>query len=211
MNDKEFNSELDKNIEIKNYVVNDHTNELIKNKINLDTINIIHLNIRSIKKNFDNLMVLLESLIATFEIIVLSETWNITSTEHFNIQGYNIYYSGGNHNQNDGVIIYVKQQYLPNFTTIKFTENTFTNLLIEINNVTFNITAVYRLPSTITDTFLLELEQLLKNNKNKNTIDIFVGDINIDIIKKQDNITNEYLNIVVENGYHPYITNPQIL
>lgn len=205
MNVLEFNDELDEYANIKNHIVSDHNDSILKNKNNVNTVNFIHLNIRSINKNFENLLILLESLSTSYQIIILSETWKIDCLDKYHIKNYNIYYSEGTHNQNDGVLIYVRNEYLPNFTTIKLNENTFSNMIVEINSIIFNITAVYRLPSTDINTFFNDIREILLRNKNKNEVEIFAGDINIDLLKKQDNSTNEYLNLMVENGFIPYI------
>ena len=64
---------------------------------------------------------------------------------------------------------------------------------------------VYRLPSTNINTFFNDIRDILVRTKNNNAVEIFVGDINIDLLKTQDHSTNEYLNIMVEKGFVPYI------
>lgn len=203
----EFHSELEKDGNIKTFVIQDHDDPMIQNNESKSTLNIMHLNIRSINKNMDNLMVLLESLKTEFHIIILSETWRINCTDNFNIKDYNIFYSEGNYNQNDGLVIYVKDKItVTNFKYTKFTENTFANFTFQIEDLFFNITSVYRLPSTNERQFLLELQQTLASNNNKNIIYLLIGDINIDILNnKPDMLRDEYLNITVQNGFLSYI------
>ena len=42
----------------------------------LEKLNVLHVNIRSIKRNFENLKALLEECVLVFNIICVSETWS---------------------------------------------------------------------------------------------------------------------------------------
>lgn len=205
MNILEYNAQLENYANIKTFVVEDHNDNIFSDQQDNSLLNIIHLNIRSLNKNFDNLLILLESLKIKFDLIVLSETWKINNLENFNIEGYDIFYSEGSHNQNDGLVMYVSKNINPKFTTVKFSENTFVKLALEKNNLLFNVVAVYRLPSTNSKNFLHELQNVLSQIKQKNATNIFLGDINIDLHKKDENVTNEYINILAERGFFPYV------
>ena len=207
MNVLDYNSQLENYANIKTRIVLDH-NDIFADKQKNPTLNIIHINIRSLNKNYDSLLILLESIKTKFDIIVLSETWKVNNLEYFNILGYEIFYSEACHNQNDGLLMYVSNNIIAKFTVQKFSENTFTNLTFKKNGMQFNIIAVYRLPSTDGNIFLHELQNILLQNKQKNAINIFLGDINIDLNKKQDNLTNEYINTIAEHGFLSYINSP---
>lgn len=66
------------------------------------------MNIRSITKHFENLTILVSQLSFNFDLILLTETFEITELDLFKIQGYSIIYNGENFNQNDGIIVYLK-------------------------------------------------------------------------------------------------------
>lgn len=85
---------------------------------NLDTLiykqnslNILTTNICSIKKHFDELCIILDNIETKFEVIALTEAWlsldNI-SINNFAINGYTTYSTTNNKNQNDGVVVYLK-------------------------------------------------------------------------------------------------------
>ena len=63
----------------------------INNNIDTNTpksMNIIHINIRSARKNLDEFLINLESTRTKFQVIILTETW-LNSQEDFNeIRGY---------------------------------------------------------------------------------------------------------------------------
>lgn len=72
MNILDYNSELDKHANIRTHIITKHDDQLLQGESNLN-LKIIHLNIRSLNKNFDELAVLLESLKCNFDLIILSE------------------------------------------------------------------------------------------------------------------------------------------
>lgn len=82
-----------------------------KFKTEIGTV-ILHLNIRSARKNFNEFLVYLKNLRSKicFQIIVLTEM-NIYENEvdMFTIKGYNMYYNLRRHGKGGGVAIYVQE------------------------------------------------------------------------------------------------------
>lgn len=170
-------------------------------------LNIIHFNIRSIRKNFDELLVYLEERIKYIDIIVLSETWIIDSVSDFRIPNFDCHYNKSKTNQNDGLIVYIRNNIAVETNIQELTDTNLLNISFKINNTTVGITASYRLPSTDTQLYITELAQYL-DSKNKNQIDIFLGDININLLNYNFLEVNNYLNILAKNGYICYINEP---
>lgn len=80
-------------------------------KFSNKVLSVVHFNIRSVKHNFDELLVIIQTFQLAFcDVIILSETHQIQSVNNFNIPGYNAYYNNSDINKNDGVIIFVKAQ-----------------------------------------------------------------------------------------------------
>lgn len=179
----------------------------IKNKL----LNIFHLNIRSINKNFDQFMVFLEaySLHLTCDIIILSECWSINSEDQYNIRDYNRFYNYANYNKNDGIVIFIKSELNAVVTNMKLerTGITFSRICLDINNVKYGVTCVYRPPSTNIKSFIYDLEQYISSNTNKQ-IELFIGDININILQKNDYDTNLYLSTLNFYGFESTINGP---
>lgn len=100
-------SELEEQGEIKTLVyesVENCTQHIIGN----NKLNIIHLNIRSLNKNFNELLIYLEQFnVENIDIIVLSETWRVDSVSNFNISNFNLCYNESQNNQNDGLMVYL--------------------------------------------------------------------------------------------------------
>lgn len=88
----------------------DYINKLKNLDINsCRNINILHVNIRSLNKNYNELVIFLEQLKEQkSDIIFLSESWHPENLQNFHIPGYDIYSNNAQFNQNDGIILYVK-------------------------------------------------------------------------------------------------------
>lgn len=171
MNVQQFQGELEAFAEVETEVVTpDNIYVNIPNQKENKLLNIFHMNIRSLKKNYDQLNLLLQGTGVSYDLIILSECWRLESPDCFNITGYNAYYSQGNHNQNDGVLIYIRASIVGNFTYSKHTENTFTQINFKYEGYYFVVTAVYRMPSTNMLYFLDELERELSRLNKNNTI-----------------------------------------
>ncbi|KAJ8978551.1 hypothetical protein NQ317_006112 [Molorchus minor] len=94
---------------IQTNIVNDLNEYEKDSKNNLNqTIRIYQMNIRSANKNLDELKITLEEANSDFDLIILTETWEIRDTSLFNIQGYNLIYNEGLYNQNDGVLMHLQ-------------------------------------------------------------------------------------------------------
>lgn len=141
------------------------------------------MNIRSIAKNFDEFKLFLELTSQSYDIIVLTETFQIFDSQFFNIQGYDSLYNNGNYNKNDGILIYVKNGI------------TFTQKIVQLGDVRAleldvstqesteitKITAIYRSPHSCVTTFNKNLNNYLQNLENCSR-HILVGDMNIDLL-----------------------------
>lgn len=164
---------------------------------------VFHNNIRSVYKNYDELSVLLHQFNENFEVIVLTETFQIQDTSIFNINGYNVIYNEGNLNKNDGVIVYLKSNIEYSYEIINISEIKVLKIKIINDNKIIIITAAYRSPSTCLKSFNIGLLNYLSEIE-KNDMHIIVGDININILSDTDYV-EEYKNILNSFGYISYI------
>lgn len=193
--------------QVETIVVDSITNAL-EDTAGKVSLNIIHFNIRSLRKNFEELLIYLQSFcLNNIDIIVLSETWNLENVGNFLIPDFNIYYNNSTHNQNDGVVVYLRNSILADVKIHNQTETNLLRLCFKFNNINFSLTASYRPPSICINTYLSELKNYLTNLQDDN-IEIFIGDINIDILNHFNNDVNNYLNILAANGYLSYINKP---
>lgn len=201
------------NIELKNC-----TNiGVFLNKIPTKT-NIIcmHINIRSIIKNFSSLEHYIHSCTKQIDVIIITEA-NISDTlsNLFNLDGYNMYTNLRKNRKGGGIIIYIKKGnkiIARNTKTIHF--EGITAIITTVTNYSFNLLAIYRPPSTSKYLFIHELQQTcLKFNKHEDFY--IIGNTNIDLatdtpIKHKyttmlcsyglENVISEYTRIESRNG-----------
>lgn len=169
-----------------------------------NSFNIIHINIRSLQKNFDSLQEFLSLLSNRPQIICLSES-RINQVPLINIElpDYKIFHDDST-TRAGGVAIYI----LNNISTdiiSKFHLNTdgCENLWIKINAVDMILGVIYRHPKSSIKLFLEELNKNLEQMKNSNLY--IIGDINLDI---SENSSAEYIDMLASNGYFPLISVP---
>lgn len=174
-----------------------------ENKVGLK---FFHLNIRSINCNFSELVILLQGFEFLYDLIILSETWEVQNTDIFNIEGYRVYYNGSNFNKNDGVIVYSKENLKLQTQLDIFDGLTFMRLKFLFLNHTISLLALCRPPSFDNNLFLERLEHYLSTCEDSN-INLIVGDINLDLLSP-NNFVQIYTNIMHSHGYISLITVP---
>src|SRR5690606_4444466 len=174
------------------------------NSINLvkdDTaFKILHLNIRSIRKNFDSFISYLHS-ISLPDIIILTETWIYSNeTAFFSIPNYNPIFDCNDRSRSGGVAIFIHDG-IQKFKSKRINISC-SNILISValNSRSINILGIYRSPSDDTDIFIDELENFLSNYKSQLVI---AGDLNIDIYKfnVKSRSAQNYLNVLSAAGF----------
>lgn len=163
-------------------------------------LKIFHTNIRSIDKNFDELKLFLRQFVHSFEIIILSETFQIDDLQPYKIPGYSIIYNDGKFNRNDGVVVYVKDCIKYESEVVSLGSLKVMKLFFTWAKKKFCITSIYRLHNVCPLEFNSRLRYYLKEIKGSIDYSVIVGDININILD-QKFFTQEYLNIMHEHGY----------
>nr|CAI5847680.1 unnamed protein product [Callosobruchus analis] len=93
-------------------------------KDQFENVTILHYNIRSLKAHFDELCLNVDTLNekTVISIIILSETWILDDISHYTIKGYSSYYNEASYNKCDGVVVYIKDNFVPKINTISLTE-----------------------------------------------------------------------------------------
>lgn len=195
----------------------------IQNIIDIDTLNIIdaskvtthfkgdyHLkifnqNIRSVTKNFDNLLVALEQIKLMFDVIILTECWISDDFIAPSIQGYDVFSSKDHKNRSDGVMVYTKNTIFGSSipTTIEEANSVCIQCLDSVA-----ITAIYRSPSyNNISKFLISLNDNLQRH-NKYTNYIIAGDLNINIIGDRHHQADDYECLLASYGLRSAINLP---
>lgn len=171
-------------------------------------VSVCQLNIRSVSKNLDDFLILLEQIKSRYDILILSETWEVDDFNVLSVPGYIVYYSGSKYNQNDGTIAFIKENISHTVTLIKKQQIVFMKISCSKKSLNYDIFALYRPPSTDIDLFFADLSEVLREHLEKSNTTIFTGDININILDPLSSDTNHYLNILHTYNFVYYLSTP---
>lgn len=178
---------------------------------------LIHFNIRSLSKNYDNMIDFFSNLNNPFTIICLSEVW-LTNADSklFGIPGYTMEVCVRKDVRYGGSAILVQDNHpyhrrhdlsfsCPNVESV-FLE--FDKTFLSANSRNTIIGSVYRSPSSCSANFCSQLDAILNiiTNENKNVV--ILGDINIDITNPNDSHCSNYTNCYAGYGLDSLITVP---
>jgi hypothetical protein len=179
-------------IEEPNRLKADINNSFSSNESNL---NIISMNIRSVNKNLDSFLVYLTRLRTVIHILVLSECWCDETSIPPTLDGYTLYHSKKSYNQNDGVIMYIKDDIAATVQEIDLIESNC--LIAKMDHLT--IFGIYR-PFEFKDpsNFLDSLDKVLSTTRTRNII--LTGDININTLDSKNSHVEVYLEIIGLHG-----------
>jgi hypothetical protein len=180
----------------------------ILNNFGSKTFNIICQNIRSVGANFDSFQTLIARTDLGFDIIILAECWLQYNPHIPPIQGFKHITSSHPYNQNDGVVVYTRNNLL-GVTVEEPQLSDASSIMIKIGSDTV-ILAIYR-PDALrkqTASFFPSLDTLLRGLGSFQNV-ILMGDINIDITPASiDTNRTEYLNLCAQHGLLPSHTIP---
>ena len=155
---------------------------------------ILFANIRSLRKNHNDLLELIETLDHKFTFIVLNETWlELNEQELFKIDGYNIF-SVPRNRHGGGVLIYCCNIISASqIEHLSFTCPLFESLFIDIKirSHQFTLGSIYRPPTNVSNigNFVCILKEKILSRLTSNNV-ILCGDLNIDLNSNSQHIEN---------------------
>ena len=216
----EFPRLIQNNIDNFQYFSVDKFNEKFKN--NSEQLSVLNINIRGLQRNFDNLLMYLNSITCKFDIIILTEAHlqkNATLTldlhNNFSMEGYKMFYIESSI-KFGGVAMYVKSELEANYCReLTRTNNLCDSLYVKINtnsNKQLYVGGYYRFcrsNSEDINNFISQFHNDLKNNKlHKNNI-IVAGDFNICLLKSTYNDDSlSFLNTILQHNCECLIFKP---
>jgi len=211
-------------------VGNVNANNNKKSKQNTsNNFSLLHINSRSISKNFDSVATLLHTLHNfSFSIIGITETWlHANSPDVFNIQDYNMLHADRKEGRGGGVALYIHTDITHYRLRKDIHIQGIEDIFIEIqNNSGKNILVgtLYRPPSNDVTIFLENIDKSLQELSRENKHIYLMGDYNIDLthsINFSNNPSNrntdqsnhistdmKFLNILSMNSFFPCINKP---
>ena len=182
--------------------------------------NIIHTNLASINKHFDDLAVTLSRINFDFNVIGITEHKihrDVPCATNIDLQGYHPFYYQPTDTSHGGVGLYIKDSIAFNkredlsFNSPGDFESCFVEL-ISPNNKYIIVGCIYRHPSSNLSVQQFNsdfIEPLLKKVSLENKLCILTGDFNIDLLKSDTNDdANEFYNNLSSYSFVPYILQP---
>lgn len=169
---------------------------------------VIHLNIRSIRKNWEEFYIQMKEYTEKFDIIILTE---IAIFEHenmlYNIEGYTGIFYNRKLMKGGGIAVFLKDNLQGSIVKIEqnmYSKHEIIHFKLNIKGKIIHILAVYRPPDTNKAEFIRQIElELVKINDKENVV--LIGDINIDISKENNVYVNSYCDILANEESDIYV------
>lgn len=165
---------------------------------------IVHLNICSMRKNWEQLRDMLINEIIDIDVVVITEI-NIKESENilYNLNGYKlVVYNRENKTRGGGIGMYIKENIeISNITmgNSKGEAYEYIQLTVQIDNKNTTIVAIYRPPDRDVNVFVEDMQHRLLEIKEKANV-IIIGDMNIDLNDINGTKVNKYVNAMAKSG-----------
>ena len=178
-------------------------------------LRIVHLNIRSLLKNFDELFVLFDD----YDIILLSETWlnNTVDSKLINRHGFTLYRQDRDNKikkKGGGLAIYVKDEialYVSNISQVCDVTRNLEQMWVRVEEPGhryYVIGVMYRPPMGSIKSFMEEVKNSMNIvfNENKMKEHVIMGDFNIDFQHSEISKCKNLRNLMEEYNLQHYPT-----
>lgn len=189
--------------------------EEVDHKIYSDSkFSILHLNIRSANKNFDQFLLFFQIHKIDCDVIALTEAWlDEKDGSTYTIPDYTTYYKHSTQNKCDGILLFIKngKHFNPQIEIMEITGATGILVKLKVNNETTEIGAIYRSPSQREpQNFIDSIRDYFESRGNaQNATQILVGDFNIDLMpNSQERIKENYTTSMSAVGLTNVINKP---
>ena len=177
-----------------------------------DFLILVHLNIRSLHKNFDNLHEFVSLLPFKPDVIFLSESRINQLLKNIQLQRYN-FLNATPGKKAGGETVYLSTTF--NFTqVISFqvygTESIWLKIWNNNSTKTILIGSIYQHPTKDSNKFLDDFSDCMKKLADEKKMFYIIGDINIDINRTNQNSpqADRYMQVITTNGAFSLITKP---
>lgn len=178
----------------------------------------LHLNVRSLPKNYDHLTAYLTTLNHSFSVMAFCETWlKDDITDLYSFSHYNAVHSCRENKVGGGVSIYVLNNliFVHRRELSEYLENIqIESLFIEIrscsslNGKNIVVGCIYRNPDSDISIFNDALHHTLEKINREHKICVLLGDYNINLIKSELPTSADFLNVLSSTYFYPLIQRP---
>ena len=178
-------------------------------------LNILHINCRSLKHNFNNIKNLLNIVSQRLTALAVTETWlSSYNADMYNLPGYNFVSNCRCDKPGGGVGIYVNDclEYTIRHELCKMTPY-IESVFIEIsrsNQQNVIVGCIYRPPNTDPNLFNVDVLTMLRLFGNeKNRLMLIAGDFNLDLLRYDSHApTSDFLHNMMSYSLFPSIRSP---
>lgn len=180
-------------------------------------LSLIHLNIRSLRKNYNSLIAFLSLINHNFSFICLSETWLSPDDRNlYALSGYNAEYCYRATPRGGGSAVFIKSSLsYKRRNDLAFSNMFCESVWIEFDKSVFSVDGrntvlgcIYRSPASSQSEFCFQFDKLLHTITNENKNIIICGDINVNIIDPTNQSCSDYLGCLHGYGFESLITTP---
>lgn len=177
---------------------------------------LLHLNIRSLSRNYDNFTSFLANIEGKFSIMGVSETWLKDSGSSFDIMGYDFIHNPRPNRIGGGVGIYIDNdlefKLRPDLAFRDISSPSTESLFIEIRrplSKNIIIGVIYRPPDSNVNDFVQNFNPLLAKIGKENKLSYLLGDFNLNLMNYHSHsLTGEFVDVSYANLFVPLIVRP---
>lgn len=174
-------------------------------QINNNVFSLIYVNIRSLRKNFNNFLAEFMLIESKIDFIVFSEIWiGSDELDLYGIPGYNIYAKCNDNYRSGGVICYAHHDIFVSQLDVDMLSADCLVLNVKISNNNFKLMILYRFNFSPENDFITELGNYL-SACNQNII--YLGDININLLESTS-VAQHYFNLLNDHSFFSLIDAP---
>ena len=176
------------------------------------SLNIIHINIRSMRKNIDNFVAFLETLKFKFQVLCFSETWlnEIRVIENI-FPDFSSFHSMRpvSSSPGGGVAIYISNEFISS-EILSYNDECMECLFADVSdgNSRIIVGSCYRPPNADSSTFITEISTKIRNFGSISPI-VLCGDFNYNLLDINSNSrVADFMDAMFGNGLVHTIENP---
>ena len=176
-------------------------------------LSILNINIRSLVKNYDNLLIFLDRIGHEFDFIVITESWLTESNRNnYPLYGYQCHTTVRSDAKGGGVVVYSKESYTCE-VLISEADLAVESLFVSANHDSFSfplvIGGIYRPPGgRYLEDFYNKLERIMNSPAILNKRIVVAGDMNINLLNITDIKTKNLMDFMNSFNLSPLITLP---
>lgn len=172
------------------------------------TFSCFHVNIRSIRKYWDQFTAVVKSTQISFDVFVLTEiNLPVEHQDQFSLPGYSNFFFNRLTGRGGGILVSVRDDWLVSPFDFSFTHSESLLLRLVKRNFSILLWAFYRPPSNSLPLFLSELSSALSGVSAVDQL-CMIGDFNIDSLDISKSAVYDYLALLSRFGIENTILSP---